>query len=70
VSKKLPVRFFLAAGTMEASFAINLLYENRRFRDVLEAKGYAVTYSECTSDHSLLNWRGSFADGVIALFGR
>ncbi len=55
---------------MEASFAINLLYENRRFRDVLEAKGYAVTYSECTSDHSLLNWRGSFADGVIALFGR
>src|SRR5262249_52398004 len=35
-SKQLPVRFFLAAGTMETGYPINLLESNRRFRDVLE----------------------------------
>ena len=69
-SKRLPIRFFLTAGTMETGYPVNLLAEHRRFRDVLEAKGYAVTYTECHSDHSPLNWRGSFPDGVIALFGR
>ncbi|HJZ57290.1 MAG TPA: ECF-type sigma factor, partial [Gemmataceae bacterium] len=69
-SKPLPVRFFLAVGTMGSGSPSNLLQENRRFRDVLEAKGYAVTDSESCSDHSLLNCRGAFPDGLVALFGR
>jgi enterochelin esterase-like enzyme len=39
------------------------------FRDVLPAKGYSVHYSEFTGDHDPVNWRGSFADGLIALSG-
>jgi enterochelin esterase-like enzyme len=63
------VSFYLEAGTFEHFFPFSLLAENRRFRDVLEAKGYTVHYSEFSGNHDPINWRGSFADGLIALVG-
>ncbi|HEX4964510.1 MAG TPA: enterochelin esterase [Thermoanaerobaculia bacterium] len=70
---KLPVRFYLEAGLMEdrqRPDGPSLLASNRHLRTVLQAKGYAVEYHEFNGGHSILNWRGSFADGLLALFGR
>jgi enterochelin esterase family protein len=63
------VRFYLEAGRFEDGFPLSLLAENRRFRDVLRAKGYAVRYTEFNGGHAHVNWRGSFADGLIELAG-
>jgi enterochelin esterase family protein len=63
------VTFYLEAGRFEDFTHNSLLTENRRFRDVLRAKGYTVHYAEFTGGHDPLNWRGSFADGLIALVG-
>jgi enterochelin esterase family protein len=63
------VAFYLEAGSFEHFFPFSLLAETRRFRDVLQAKGYKVHYSEFSGNHDPLNWRGSFADGLIALAG-
>jgi enterochelin esterase family protein len=63
------VSFYLEAGSFEDISHNGLLTENRRFRDVLRAKGYVVHYSEFTGGHDPVNWRGSFADGLIALVG-
>ena len=69
-TQRLPIRFYLEAGLFEINRPINLLAENRRMRDVLEAKGYSIVYSEFVGGHDYLNWRGSLADGLIALAGR
>jgi enterochelin esterase-like enzyme len=58
-------RFFIEAGLCEG-----MLSENRHFRDVLRAKGYqVVAYSEYNGGHDYCCWRGSLADGLIALLG-
>ena len=62
-----PTRFYLEVGRFEDDFPSVLLSENRRFRDVLRAKGYPVTYAEYSAGHSYLHWRGSLPDGLIAL---
>ncbi|HEX3553927.1 MAG TPA: enterochelin esterase [Thermoanaerobaculia bacterium] len=72
---KLPLRFYLEAGLMEdrprpGAGGPSLLTANRHLRTVLQAKGYAVEYREFNGGHSILNWRGSLADGLLALFGR
>ena len=69
-SSRLPLRFFLEVGTLEQSVSINMVLENRRLNDVLTAKGYQVTYSEYNGGHDMLCWRGSLADGLIALVGK
>jgi len=66
-SPKLPVRFYLEAGKFENGIPGNILHESRRMRDVLRAKGYDVTYSEFSGGHHYINWRGSFADALIAV---
>jgi enterochelin esterase family protein len=56
-------RFFIEAGLCEG-----MLRENRHFRDVLNAKGYrVVAYSEYNGGHDYCCWRGSLADGLMAL---
>ena len=68
---KLPLRFYLEAGLMEDKprDGVSLLTANRHLRTVLRARGNSVEYREFNGGHSILNWRGSFADGVLALFG-
>ncbi len=65
--RKLPVRFYLEARLFETDTPLTILTENRRMRDVLKAKGYELTYSEFAGGHDYIYWRGSVADGLIAL---
>lgn len=65
----LHLRFYLEVGTLESGPVVNPVAEHRRLRDVLEAKGYAVTYSEFSGGHDYLTWRNSLGDGLIALVG-
>lgn len=40
---------------------------NRQMRDALHANGYPVHYTEYTGAHDYINWRRTFADGLIAV---
>ena len=71
-SPKLPLRFYLAAGTFEIDRdggGGNILESTRYLRDVLLAKGYQVHYQQFVGGHDGLSWRGTLADGLIALLG-
>jgi enterochelin esterase-like enzyme len=46
-----------------------VLVAARHLRDVLEAKGYAMSYREYPGLHESLSWRGTFAEGLLYLFG-
>jgi hypothetical protein len=39
-------------------------------RDVLLAKGYEVRYQMFVGGHDYKNWRGTLADGIVALIGK
>ena len=72
-SPKLSVRFFLEAGTFEVDrdrSGADILEATRTLRDVLLAKGYEVHFQQFVSGHEELSWRGTFADGLIALLGQ
>jgi enterochelin esterase-like enzyme len=72
-SPKLPIRFYLDAGTFEVDrvgTGGNALETSRHLRDVLLAKGYEVHYQQFMGGHDSLSWRGTLADGLIALIGR
>jgi enterochelin esterase-like enzyme len=69
-TRKLPIKFYLEAGLFENDCPDTLLAQNRRMRDVLESKGYSVVYSEFAGGHEFISWRGSVADGLIALASR
>jgi enterochelin esterase-like enzyme len=63
--ERLPIRFYLEVGRFDQNgFSLGT---NRELRDVLQLKGYAVTYKEFDSGHDYIWWRGSLADGLIAL---
>lgn len=71
-SSRLPVRFYLDAGSDELDFSGHgsaILEPNRRLRDVLLAKGYEVHYQEFNGGHDYMSWRGTLADGLILLLG-
>ncbi|WP_158265442.1 enterochelin esterase [Blastopirellula marina] len=66
---RLPVKFYLEAGTMEVgrNGTPGILDTTRHLRDVLQAKGYDVRYREFASGHGYLYWRFTFPFGVIDL---
>ena len=71
-SPKLPLRFYLTAGTFEVDAEFgggNILETTRQLRDVLRAKGYDVRYQQFDGGHDGLSWRGLLADGLMALLG-
>jgi enterochelin esterase family protein len=71
-SPKLPLRFYLAAGTFEFDHeggGGEILESTRHLRDVLLAKGYQVHYQQFVGGHDGLSWRGTLADGLINLLG-
>ena len=66
------LRFYLEAGLFENDIqgvGGQILEHNRHLRDVLRAKGYEVIYSEYPGGHDRMNWRGSFANGLVSLVG-
>jgi enterochelin esterase family protein len=61
-----PLRVWMEVGLFEADGQVSL---NRHMRDVLLLKGYSVNYHEFVGGHDYACWRGSLADGLIALAG-
>jgi enterochelin esterase family protein len=74
-SPLLPLRFYIEAGLLETDIQTiepgwnNFLLAARYMRDVLRAKGYTVHHTEFTGGHNPMNWRGTLADGLLALLG-
>lgn len=71
-SPKKELRFYLDAGSAEFNAtggADSILFCTRTVRDVLRAKGYEVHFQEFAGGHDYLSWRGTLADGLIALLG-
>jgi enterochelin esterase family protein len=71
-SPRKPLRFYLDAGSAEFNAtggADSILFCTRTLRDVLRAKGYEVHFQEFAGGHDYLGWRGTLADGLIALLG-
>jgi enterochelin esterase-like enzyme len=71
-SPKLPLRFYLDAGSEEFDVSgdgRSILITTRTLRDVLLAKGYEVHFQEFAGGHDYLSWRGTLADGLIELMG-
>jgi enterochelin esterase family protein len=71
-SPKLPLQFYMDAGLFEVDLngRFGILLHSRHMRDVLLAKGYEVHYQQFVGGHDYMNWRGTLADGLIALMGR
>jgi enterochelin esterase family protein len=71
---RLSLRFYLDVGLLErGSDLINLpdqVDATRHMRDSLQAKGYMVRYAEFYGGHEYLCWRGTLADGLLALTER
>jgi enterochelin esterase-like enzyme len=72
-SPRTDLRFYLDVGNRETTVFVpgtpDQVTANRRLRDALRAKGYPVTYAEYAGEHDYVNWRNTFADGLIAMFG-
>lgn len=74
-SARLPLRFYVEAGRFETAIPSPLpglkdfLASARRMRGALTAQGYDVHYSEFSGGHNPVCYRGSLADGLMALLG-
>ncbi|GAB4413202.1 MAG: hypothetical protein Fur0044_07530 [Anaerolineae bacterium] len=73
-SPRLQLHFYLEAGLFETAIETDFggkqdfLAAARHMRDVLRAKDYKVHYAEFSSGHNPINWQGTLANGLLALF--
>ena len=69
---KLPIDVWMEVGSYEsaATNAIGMAPTNRRLRDLLLQKGYAVSYSEFAGGHEYINWRASLPAALEHVFAR
>ncbi|WP_307872696.1 alpha/beta hydrolase-fold protein [Paractinoplanes ovalisporus] len=67
------VRFYMDVGIFETYPAPggvpSQVDMNRAMRDALRKRGYSVAYAEYSGGHDYVNWRRTFADGLIAVAG-
>ncbi|MFF0746377.1 enterochelin esterase [Streptomyces sp. NPDC004111] len=63
ITERRPVRFRIEVGLQEWM----LLPQNRHLRNVLEARGYEVSYEEFNGGHDYACWRGGLATGLSEL---
>ncbi|MBU2425655.1 MAG: hypothetical protein KKA56_02125, partial [Gammaproteobacteria bacterium] len=66
-SAKLDIRFYLDVGLYD--LGLGAVGTNRQLRDILDLKGYRVTYYQYKGGHSHLGWRHTLANGLISLLG-
>lgn len=70
INPRLPLSFYLEVGLLETNDVPSNLAATRHLRDVLQAKGYPVYYTEYSGGHNPVCWQGSLADGLLVLIGR
>jgi enterochelin esterase family protein len=72
-AERVAARFFVAPGLFETArngrTSISILFSSRHFRDVLQAKGYAVDYREVAGGHDPLNWEVSLPEAIELFLG-
>jgi enterochelin esterase family protein len=61
-----PIRVWMQVGLLEGA---DMLGPNRHMRNILEAKGYPVTYREYMGGHEWWAWRDGLAEALIATLG-
>jgi enterochelin esterase-like enzyme len=66
---RLALRFYLEIGLQEKEGSSYRILCHRHLRDVLSLKGYEIYYTEFNGGHDYVCWRGSLADGLLALVG-
>jgi len=68
-----PLRLYLDVGDRETlpgpGGAPSQVTMVRKMRDTLLARGYPLTYAEYPGGHDYVNWRRTFADALIAIYG-
>jgi enterochelin esterase-like enzyme len=64
-SPRLPLRVWMEVGLMEPDD--RMVEPNRRMKEVLEAKGYNLTYSEYAGGHDYAVWRGTLASALATM---
>lgn len=70
--ERVPTRFYLAAGALEASndrHEASLVNGNRFMHDVMLAKGYDVVYREFPGAHDWFIWGEELGPGLMHLLG-
>ncbi|WP_419897334.1 alpha/beta hydrolase-fold protein [Roseomonas sp. USHLN139] len=69
-SARLPLRFYLEAGSFERGRPgrVSLVDSNRHMAMVLRARGYPLTHREWASGHDYIAWRATLALGLQTLF--
>lgn len=71
-AERAPIRIFQEVGTVENGpppARITQTFANRWFHDLLVLKGYETHYREFVGGHDDAWWRGTFADGMVWVFG-